>query len=252
MKFRKFLSFFVSFLLLVAYTNAQSPEYKKIFLREFGLVTVPIYLDTVGERLHKNIILNRINEIPQKKLYEINNKYKFNLSKTLLENTLEGTHRFWNSSTINYFIDTALTLLSTNGSKKEIDYSKIQLIPNISLKRDNNPVSSDYVLIHVFSNKDSANTFLRLVENMMKNLKGTLSDAKIIETNSSYSLVENKYPLIKASCLYSTSDLSDYIITFYFFYKNNYRYSMKFEYSKENYIKWTQNINKFISEMKLL
>lgn len=252
MKFYKFFLCSVVLLLIFLLTKGQQTQYKKFYLNGFGLVTVPASLDTIGERLHKNIILDRINEIPEKRIEEINNKYNYNLSKTLLANTLEGTYRFWSSSTLNYFIDTVLMILSTNGYTKEIEYPKIQLVPNISLKRDNNPVSSDYVLNHVFANKDSASAFLKLIENMMRTINGTLSKRKIIEITSGYSLIDNKYPLIKASCIYSTLDNSQYIISFYFFYKKSVRYSMKFEYSKQSSEKWTQNMNKFIAEMNLL
>lgn len=251
MKYLKAVLLFLLCLINVINSKGQVTDFKIFNLKGFGIVTVPTILDTIGQRINKAIIAERIDEIQESKIADINTQYHVNLNKTLLDNTLEGTFRFWNSKTLNYFIDTALAVISSNRDLNEIDYSKIELIPNISLKKDPTPVSSDYVLNHVFLNKDSANAFLKIVENMLRTLKSTLSDSKVISVSSSYSLIESKYPLVKGSCIYSSFDNTEYVQTFYFLFKQYHRYSLKFEYRKKDSLKWSQYMDKFFSEMKL-
>ncbi len=252
MKFSKSILYFFLLFILVSSVKGQVVKYKQFHLKNFGVITLPTILDTIGQRLQKDIKIEQINEIKQNKLKAINNIYHLDLTKTILINTVEGTYRFWNSSTLNYFIDTVITILAKNDNNiNKIDFSKIELIPNISLRKDISPVNSSYILKNVFSNPDSTSTFLKLIESMLKNIKKTFSDSKVIETISGYSLIENKYPLVKASCLYSSADNTKYIITFIFFYKENFKYSMKFEYKNDDNKNWIQYMYKFLTTMKL-
>lgn len=231
--------------------KGQVNNFKEFNLKDFGIVVLPAKVDTIGQRLQKDIRIQKITEIQENKLKDINDQYHLDMTKTILSNTIEGTYRFWNSGTLNYFIDTVISILYRNGDIKTIDYSKIELVPNISLRKDISPVNSDYIIKNIFSNPDTASSFLKIIESMIKTFKTTFSDSKVIETISGYSLLENKYPLVKASCLYSTLDSTKYVITFYFLYKQDFKYSMKFEYKYDDTKNWIQYMYKFIATMKL-
>jgi hypothetical protein len=250
-KLLKSILIFTIFSLIFTFSYAQKSDYKVLRLSNFGEVSVPIILDTVGARIYKQIVTESILETSDKSFEEVNSKFKCDINRTILNYTNDGTIRLWNYKTLNYFFDTLLTIMSKGGDINAIESSKIEIVPNISLKKDVNPVNSYYVLTNVFQNKDSISSFLGLIEGMLKKIKTTITGLMVEKTNSSYVLIDGKYPLVTVSSTYLGKDNIEYISTFNFFYKENYRYNIKFEYKKEDSSIWEKHMSNFFKNMKL-
>ena len=71
MKYLKVILLFLLCLITVINSIGQATEFKIFNLKGFGIVTVPTILDTIGQRINKAIIAERINEIQESKIANI-------------------------------------------------------------------------------------------------------------------------------------------------------------------------------------
>lgn len=234
-----------------------SSIYNRYLLNRFGIVYIPLGLDTFSQEIAKSEILeSSIDRLTKSNQEKIKNKYNVNLTKSFFEESNKESYVFWPSVTILNVLDPKFWSFSTKDSSFGFDDKKIEFLPCITLRKVTVKSHSSNFKKHFFSNKDTTEQYVRDLENTVTGVfKQLYSEATLLEINSDYYLLDNEFPTVKIS-FYSSIPIGDEVIkigqVLYMVFKNYGIYSLKFEFKLEERDKWEAFIKEIVSKSKLL
>jgi hypothetical protein len=235
------------FIIISLFCKAQDFSYNKYKLKYFGVVFIPIGLDTLSQDLAKNeILLGALERIGNLNQANLKNKYNVDVTKSQIENASKESYLFWPSHTI-------LNILNSNNwsfdkdSIPTFDDSKIDFIPNISLRRIPSKAHSSFFKQYYFDTKTSADKFTKMIQDMQtETLQQIFHEAKITNSSSEHFLLNNQFPVVGASVEikipFDDEKFMNFKLSNYMVYKNNFMYSLKFEFKAEDAQKWQNYI----------
>jgi hypothetical protein len=233
--------------------NAQNIETKEYKLKEFGILSIPNFLDTLGQDIGKKVIIeNVIEEMSLSGKKSIGNQYSIDLTKTFLSNYDSSIFLFWPNKTLFYLLE-----LNFNNQNKDTstDAGLFEVVPNIVLQRKSFAYSSAQMK-RLFSNKEKAAKFTNtLTDSYVSALEMLFPNVKIDNVTSRLFFYLNDFPIVKITFKYIITEgnkISSYTQDLYTMYKKNYNYLFRFEYKSEDERKWTLYEETFFKSIKLL
>ncbi len=229
-------------------------ECKIIRIKNFGVVEIPVILDSIGQNAIKKEIGDNISEL-------------VNLNEATLKKEKTGLKKliltaFDTTSTVFYPIKTINTFLKLNYNKVltqdsiELKYlNDFKLTPNIILKRAKSKISSEQMRNSVFNDKTKLNSFLgSMLDFFKKNITDISGSYMKMDTAyHSHFIFQEKYPVLKFSYQYTITndEKTQYIKNAYMLYKYDYIYAISFEYLKSEELSWKKYETKCLSTLKL-
>ena len=231
--------------------KSQSIEGKPMFLKNYGTISIPQNLDTVGQQLVKNVIIDKIlDNADYSNESTLAKNYKIILTKGYFTEYTKDVVVFWPSSTISY-LKTFLT-----DPIKKIDLDKLVVLPHASFKKINSGMSSDDFQKYLFSNKDSVEKYREFMKTSYQEMIHLIFPGNVINSISvDFSSYKKKYPVIIVNIQFSfLNELNERVTLVqhvYSVFKEKNQYLAQFEYYKEDQDKWKSFISNFLIQANL-
>lgn len=247
------LQYFLAFTFLVSFMNLKSQvlQNKTVKLDNFGIVSIPKTLDTIGQRIIKNVIIDRlINNSDHSNDSTLSKNYKITLTKSYFTEYANDIIVFWPSSTIAY-----LKSFSTTPSQS-VDLNKLEVLPHASFKNVESKISSADFQKIILSSVSSIENYRELVKTSYQDLLKLLFPNNVINNITvNFSHYKNLYPVMIINTEYSFLDENNNKVTLiqhiFSILKEKTQYLAQFEYYKEDEDKWKLFISDFLSQINL-
>ncbi|MGB5023780.1 MAG: hypothetical protein WBO44_00455, partial [Saprospiraceae bacterium] len=209
--------------------------------------------DTLMQSAFKEeLIQTFLENLSSKEKENLQNQFDIDITKTLLSKSNENAYVFIRSKVVLYFLDTPFTHLLNGDTSFNMDYSKIDLLPQIALKKNKNDFNSSEIGNYL-SNADTAKKFVLLLQNFYVNLfKESRPYISIDNTLSKFYLLSQEFPVIKIKIDYSYENnnlMNKASLQLYYIYKHSYTYLISFSYKIEDSDLWQAYIKKFMEQI---
>lgn len=239
-------------ILLTSLAIGQNREYKVFNLNGFGIVSVPDFLDTLGQDIEKRSMLEySLNAISKSGKETIEEKYQVDLTKMLLSAYDSTVYLFWPKKSL-------LSLLSEDliiADNLSTDLSDFKAVPNILLQKKDFKYNS-LQMKKFLAEKNSAEEFSSNVGKMFKDFfLSALPDIKLKSLTTNTFILSNEFPVVKVTLKHSISKTDNknpnYIQNIYAIYKGYFIYILKFQFLEEDENLWKRHEDSFFKQLKL-
>jgi hypothetical protein len=250
---KKTLKYILIFVLSFSfmYLKSQNIMGKPMFIKNYGTITVPQNLDTIGQELAKNVIINKIlDNADYSNESTLSKNYKVILTRGYFTEYTKDVVVFWPSSSIEY-LKTFLT-----DPLKKMELSKLAVLPHASFKKVNSRMSSDNFQKYLLSNKDSVEKYREFIKASYQEMIHLVFPDNIINSITvDFSSYRTKYPVMivntEFSFLNDANEKVTLVQNLYSILKEKTQYLAQFEYYKEDEGKWKSFVSNFLNQVNL-
>jgi hypothetical protein len=251
MKMKKPLAFLVALVLLQLSVSSQDIKYKVYKLRNFGVVSVPEDLDTVGQRIIKRMMLDELYaNLAQQDKKTFQELFQVNIPSLLLhKKEQENSYIFLPAAGFKVFDSTYIANSLRNPAG--FDRARYKATPTIRLSKTMGKLHSAGIKEFMTQDKDSASSFASFVEGQyVAMLKTAFPDFKLNKASSGYSFFQNKFPMVKVNVNY-IGDGVNYIQEYNLIYKGYFNYALEFESLPAEEERTREYIKQFFLKLQL-
>ena len=252
MKFKLLL--FSQFILLYnSLSYGQNLETKIFYIENIGTLKIPVFLDTVGQRIAKlYVIENNLEAMSKSGRKKIETEFQIDLAKNYISNYDSSIVVLWPSSTLTSLLKTSELIKLGNDTLVNSNFDDFTIIPQISFQRK--PAKNhSFLLKKALVKKGDSDNFLKQLDEFYFSLINTLlPQIPVTRISSNYYNYLGNYPTVNISLKYSiegTDSVEVYRQDVYFIFRENYQYLFKFEYKNADAIKWKYYEGEFFNKI---
>lgn len=231
--------------------KSQNSQNKTVILNKYGTINIPKNLDTIGQQIIKNVIIDRL-------LYNSDHSndstllknYKITLTKSYFTDYANDIIVFCPSSTIEYLKSVS------NNPLQNIDLNKLEVLPHASFKNFASSMSSADFQKVVLSSESSIENYKQLVKTSYQDLIKLIFPNNVINSITvNFSYYKTQYPVMIVNTEYSFLDENNKKVTLvqhvFSILKEKVQYLAQFVYYKEDEDKWKLFILDFPTQVNL-
>lgn len=248
---QKFFIFLQFIFLLNLSSQGQNLKSKTLKINNFGIFSIPGFLDTLGQSISKRYLIGKNLELMNKSgIKKIELENKINLAQTYFSNYDSTVTLLFPTSTLMNLLSTD-DLLKINTDTANLNFDNLNF-SFISLQKKPGKNHSSLVKKALLS-KSQSDAFLSSMKDFYISLMNTLLPQASIKLISSdyYNYLEN-YPTVKISLKYSlheTDTSNSYRQDLYCIIRENYQYIFKFEYKTSDESNWKYYEEQFFKKI---